>query len=79
MPPLKPGFYVATAETAADMIAGDLQGPFPTLWELCEWLAVSGVAYRPWRRAARIVPLYAGEMTDRESAGPWATAVSAIR
>lgn len=78
MPPLLPGFYVATAPNAADLAATDLVGPFASLWDLCAWLADFDVRYMPWRQRAKCCVLYAAEMTGEESNGVWATGVCRV-
>ncbi len=78
MPPLRPGFYVMTAMSARDTEARDRQGPFLTLYELCEWLYTSGIEYRAWGQAWGRAPAYFGEMTGDSAGGMWAAGVELV-
>ena len=78
MPPLVPGFYCFTAMNARDAYAGDRQGPFMSLYDLCEWLVAHNVDYRPDRGISDRPVIYFGEMTGDESAGMWATGIHGV-
>jgi hypothetical protein len=59
----------------SDKVATDLMGPFDSRDEVLAWMKDFAIEYRPNAEVYERAILYAGEMTDGESAWPWGSCI----